>query len=96
MSDYNAADQASVSPKYPQWRGSYEYYQGDREVEYYKNNVLHKAKNEQLNLGKDESVLLSSNLEFELFTEQIGGGGSAFDGTGLFERHETYTLRQFD
>lgn len=39
MADYNAADQASVSPKYPQWKGSWEYYEGDRTVLYNKGGI---------------------------------------------------------
>lgn len=58
-----------------------------------KNSVELTAKNDQLDQGHDESVLLSNHLEFELFTTNTAG--NSHDGTGLFERHETYTLRQF-
>ena len=51
------------------------------------------AKNHQLEQGRDESVLLSSHLEFELFT--TNDPPNAWDGSNLFERVETYTLRQF-
>ena len=92
-SEYNAVDQASVDPKFPKWRGSYDYYQGDKEVTFTIDNVEFTAKNDQLDQGHDESVLLSNHLEFELFTTNTVG--NTFDQDGLFERHETYTLRQF-
>lgn len=60
---------------------------------YTKDNTTYEAKNHQLDGGHDESVLLSSNLEFELFTTNTAH--NAFDGSELFERAETYTLRQF-
>ena len=58
-----------------------------------KGTTDYEAKNFQLDQGRDESVLLSSHLEFELFT--YNDPPNVHDGSKLFERVETYTLRQF-